>query len=181
MPADKAGRDRLHISLDAGNLSGKKTFGMRTQLQRGIEKRRGIDVRVAVDLPVAKELRVLQPGNQTQDSFLLRESQMVLEPHQVVAVGAQILLPQLHRSPGTPPGARIGQAHRLHRTEAQRIAAAARDLFDRQTGFEIGDIVRDMRLNRLRRISSSTNRSYSAFDEWAVEIIARAVERLVVA
>src|SRR5439155_23973269 len=39
---------------------------------------------------------------------------------------------------GPPAVARIDQAHGLHRAEAQGFAAAARQLFDRQAGFEKG-------------------------------------------
>ena len=94
-----------------------------------------------MNLAVAQKLGVLQPGNHAQDPRLLAEPHVILKSHQVVAVGPQILLPQLHHRIRPPAGARIGQAHRLHRTEAQRIASAPRDLFDRQAGLEIRRIV----------------------------------------
>ena len=78
-----------------------------------------------MNLAEAEELRVLQPRNHAQDAGLLAELQMVLEADQVEAIGAQVLLPELHGGPGTAAGARIDQTHGLHRTEAQRIAAAA--------------------------------------------------------
>ena len=40
-----------------------------------------------------------------------------------------------------PAGARIGQADRLHRAEAERLAAAPRHLLDRQAALEVGHLV----------------------------------------
>ena len=104
-----------------------------------------------MDLPVAQELRVFEARNQAQNPLLFGETKMILKADQVVAVGAQILLAQLHGGVRTPARARIDQAHRLHRTEAQRIAAAPRDLLDRQAGFEVRHVVRNVRFGRFRR------------------------------
>ena len=94
---------------------------------------------------------LLQSGDHAQDARLLAELQMILKSDQVEALGAQILLAQLHDGPRTPAGARIGEAHRLHRSEAQRVAAAARDLLDRQARLEIRRVVlRDVRVDALR-------------------------------
>ena len=90
-----------------------------------------------MDLAEAQELGVLQAGDQAQDARLLAELHMVLEADQVEALGAQILLAELHHGPGTPAGARIVEAHRLHGAEAQGVAAAARDLLDGQAGLEV--------------------------------------------
>ena len=46
-------------------------------------------------------------------------------------------LPQLNDRPGNTSGVRIDETHRPHRTEPQRLAAAARQFFDRKTGFEV--------------------------------------------
>ena len=105
---------------------------------------------------------------------------MILKSDQVVAVGAQILLAQLHRRPGTPARARIDQPHRLHRPEAQRIPPAPRDLFDRKTRLEIRHIARNMRLHCLRRQQRIDKTLVLGLRERAVQIIPRAVERLVV-
>ena len=104
-----------------------------------------------MDLAVAEELGVLEAGNQAHDALLFAESQVILKAHQVVAVGAQILLAKLDGGVGTAAGARVGQPHRLHGTEAQGVAAAAGDLFDGQAGFEVRRVVRDMRFHALRR------------------------------
>ena len=78
-----------------------------------------------MDLAETQELRALQSRNHAQDAGLLAELQMVLEADQVEAIGAQVLLPELHGGPGTAAGTRIDQTHGLHGAEAQRIAAAA--------------------------------------------------------
>ena len=90
-----------------------------------------------MDLPVAQEARVFEAGNQPQNAGLLAELQMILEADQVVTVGAQIFLAQLHDRPRRLAGARIAQAHRLHGAEAQRIAAAAGKHFDRQAALKV--------------------------------------------
>ena len=82
-----------------------------------------------------------QARDQAQHARLLAELHVVLKSDQVEALGAQIFLAKLHHGPGTASGARIVQAHRLHGTEAQRVAAAARDLLDRQAGLEVAGVV----------------------------------------
>src|SRR4051794_26314210 len=70
---------------------------------------------------------------------------MVLESDQIVAVGPQVFLAQLDRRVGPATGSRIIESGCLHWTEAQRVAAASCDLFDRQTSlkvraFVLGDV-----------------------------------------
>ena len=94
-----------------------------------------------MDLAEAEELGVLEAGDQAQDARLFAELHVVLEADQVEALGAQVFLAELHDGPGAAAGARVGQAHGLHGAEAQGVAAAARDLFDGQAGFEVGGVV----------------------------------------
>src|SRR5205085_3065517 len=98
---------------------------------------RRVDVSVAMDLAIAQEAGIFQPGDETQYACLLAKTQMVLEADQVVAGGAQIFLAKLHHRIGHAPAARIDQSDRLHRAEAQSVAAAARDFFNGQAGLEI--------------------------------------------
>ena len=62
---------------------------------------------------------------------------MILEADEVVGVGHQILLPELHGRVRLPSRARVSQAHGLHRPEAQSVAAPARKLLNRQTYQEL--------------------------------------------
>ena len=133
----KPGGDRLHVSLDATNLPGEQHARMFFHLQSLRKQRRCIDVGIAMDLPITQEAGVFEPGNQTQDTCLLAEFQMILETDQVVGIGPQILLPQLHRCVRNAPGSRIFQSDRLHGAEAQSVAAAPGDLFDGQAAFKV--------------------------------------------
>src|ERR1043166_3946643 len=61
---------------------------------------------------------------------------MILEADEVVGVGHQILLPELDGGVGLLAGARVSQPYGLHRPEAQRVAPAPREFFNRQTSLE---------------------------------------------
>ena len=60
-----------------------------------------------MDLSVAQKARVLQPGNQPQNSCLFSELQVILKSHQIVGISAQIFLAQLHHGIGLLPGSRV--------------------------------------------------------------------------
>src|ERR1700738_5140751 len=62
---------------------------------------------------------------------------MVLESDEVVAVGAEVLLAELHDGVGPAASLRIGEADGLHGAEAQGVAAAAGGLFDGEAAFEV--------------------------------------------
>ena len=64
--------------------------------------------------------------------------QLGLEADHVPQRAERIVLAQLHHGMGPLRLARIAQADRLHRSEAQRLRAARRHHFDRQAAFEIG-------------------------------------------
>ena len=51
-------------------------------------------------------------------------------------VAGEVVLPELDAGVRLAPGARIGQAHRLHRPEPQRVHAAPRHHLDRQAPLE---------------------------------------------
>ena len=106
---------------------------------------------------------------------------MVLETHQVIAVGAQIFLTQLHGGVGTASGARVDQAHRFHGAKAQGIASAPGDFFDRQARFEIRDVVGHVRIHGMRRHQLIDEVFVFRLVERTVQVVAGAVEGLVVA
>ena len=179
-PGDQARRDRFHVSLDARNLPCEQNIRMRAQLQRGLKQRGRIDVGIPMDLPVAQELRLLQARNHAQNPLLLAEFQVVLKAHQIPAIRAQVLLAQLHHRLRPSPGARIGQTHRLHRTEPQRIRPAPRDLLDGQACLEIRYVVGDMRGDRLCFLKRIEKALVLLLIERAIQIIVGAIERLAV-
>src|SRR5215207_5132396 len=75
---------------------------------------------------------------------------MILEADEVVGVGHQILLPELHARVRLPSVARVSQAHRLHRPVAQRIDPAPRQLFYRQTRLEPARLLEALERDALR-------------------------------
>ena len=78
-----------------------------------------------MDHAEAHELGVLEPGNQPQHARLLAPLHLRLEADQAEVVAGEVVLPQLHDRVRLASGARIGQADRLHRPEAQRVHAAS--------------------------------------------------------
>ena len=91
---------------------------------------------------------------------------MVLEADEVVAVGAEIFLAQLHDGPGHLAGARIAQADGLHGAEAEGVAAAAGGLFDGQAAFEVVELfpcsLASPTAPASAEMSASRKRSYSS-------------------
>src|SRR5215207_8671700 len=75
---------------------------------------------------------------------------MILEADEVVGVGHQILLPELHGRVRLTPRPRVSQAHRLHRPVAQRIDPAPRQLFYRQTRLEPARLLETLERDALR-------------------------------
>ena len=84
----QASRDRFDVTFDSGNLAREKDVGIHPELQSVRQQRGSIDIGVAVDLAVPEEFGVLKAGDQTHDSLLLAESQMILEAYEVVAIGS---------------------------------------------------------------------------------------------
>src|SRR5579864_7051297 len=74
----------------------RRTPPAASELECRREQRRSVDVSVAVHLAEAQELGAFQARNQAQHALLLSETHVILEPHQVVASGARILLAKLH-------------------------------------------------------------------------------------
>jgi len=124
---------------------------------------------------------LLQPGDQTKNPGLLGVPQVVLESHQIVARGTQILLSQLHDGVGPAAGARIHQAHGLHGAEAQSLAAAADQLLHGQAGFEAGNVAGDVRLMALRFEQGVDEAFILGPVERTVEVIAGGVDGLAIA
>ena len=58
-------------------------------------------------LAEAQELGVLKSGDHAKDTRLVRIAHVILEPDQIVAVGALILLPELHNGIRPAASARI--------------------------------------------------------------------------
>ena len=135
-PGNQSRRRGLDVALDAGNLAGEEQIGPGARLPRFTQYGRSVDVRVAMHHAEAHELGVLETGNQRQHARLFTPLQLRLEPHQAEMVAGQIVLPQLHDGKRRAPGARIGQADRLHRAEPQGVAPAMCHHLDWKTALE---------------------------------------------
>ena len=172
----------FHVSFHARDLPGEQHLGARAQLQRGRQQRGRVDVGVAMDLAEAQELGVLKPRNHAENARLLGELQVVLEAHQVEAPVAQAFLAELRHGVGPLAGARVGQAHGFHGAEAQRIAAAARQFFDGQAGFEIRRaVLLDVSRHGLRFQQFIDEAVVLLAVEGAVQIVGGAIRRFSVA
>src|SRR4051794_4467787 len=89
-----------------------------------------------MDLPVPQEFRILQSGNQPQNSLLFRKSQVILKPNEIVAGRAQILLPELAHCVWPPARSWVLQADGFQRSEAKRIATPSCELFNWQASLK---------------------------------------------
>ena len=127
-----------------------------------------------MNLPVAQEARIFKPGNQAQHACLLAKLQVILKSDQVVGIGAQIFLAQLHHRIRNASGARIFQSDRLHGAEAQRVAAAPRDLFDRQAALEVVQLLPVAFFDRLRRDQRIVEAVVLFSRHRAVDVVGRA-------
>ena len=135
------GPQRLGIPLDPGELAGEEDRLPFPGSEPRPQARRTVDVGVPVDAAVAEKLRSRQAGYRPEHPLLFGNPEPGLEAHQVPHLAGLVLSPQLHHCPRFLPGAWIGQAHRLHRAEAQRLGAAAGHFLDRQTALEVGHLV----------------------------------------
>ena len=120
-----------------------------------------VEVRVPVNRAEAQELRVLETRDHPEDALLLGDAEARLEPDEVPHAPAAILHAQLHDGVRFAPGARIDEADRLHRPEAQRVAAAARHLLGRHAALEVRHGVELVRRRYWSAaMSASRNASY---------------------
>ena len=127
------------VALAAGDLAGKTPARIGFQPQRFVEQLGRIEEGVAVQAAEPGEFRILQAGNGAEDAHLLAVFQFGLETDHVEQRAEFVVLAQLHDCVGLDAGAaRIGQAERLHRAVAQRLAAALGHHLDRQAAVEIG-------------------------------------------
>ena len=134
--------DSLAVPFGARDLTGKVHRNpealrlRRAQAQAFVQQARRVHERVAVHHAVARELGVLEPGDEAEHAALLREGEVRLEPHEVVAGTVRVLGTQLQRGPWAMPRARVGEPHRLERAEARRVVSLAGDLLDRLARLE---------------------------------------------
>src|SRR5215207_7578236 len=100
---------------------------------------------------------------------------MILEADEVVGVGHQILLPELHARVRLAPRPRVSQAHRLHRPVAQRIDPAPRQLFYRQTRLEPARLLETLERDALRADERLVETRVLLLTHRAVEVVVPAL------
>ena len=138
-PGKQADGGALDVAFDAGDLAGEAQARLGLQPQRGVEQLRAVEECVAVQAAEARELGVLQARDHAEDAHLLAVLQLGLEADHVPQRAERVVLAQLHD--GVRPRAarvRVGEPDRLHRAEAQRVAAALGHDLDRQAAVEVG-------------------------------------------
>ena len=111
-------------------------------------------------LPKRRNSALLEPGDHPEHPLLLRDPEPGLEADQVPHLPGAVLPAELHHRVRLAAGARIGQAHRLHRAEAQRLAPAARHLLDRQAALEVRHLVELVAVVLVGRDQRVEERSY---------------------
>ena len=120
----------------------------------------------------ADELRLLEPGHQAQHAGLIGPLDLGLEADQAEVVAGQRVLPQLHGRIREAPGARVREADRLHRAEAQRVAPAMRHHLDRQAALEEVGLVEVVHRGRFGRDQRVVERVVFGLGERAVQVVA---------
>src|ERR1041384_7822122 len=99
---------------------------------------------------------------------------MILEADEVVGVGHQVFLPELHRRKRLAPCARGDETDRLHRPVTKCVEAAPRQFFNRQTSLEPARLLEALQRHRLRADKGFIETAILCFVERAVEIIVAA-------
>ena len=143
----------------------------RLRLKRRAQMPRPVDERVAVHRAEARECGVLEAGDHLDDALLLRHFHLRLEADDVEVIVGEVFLAQLHDRVRPLAGARMFEADRLHRTEAQRVDAARRDLLDRQAAFEVRRLLEVVQRKSSADSSAATNASYSSLRHRRVEVV----------
>jgi len=176
---------RFDVSLAAGDLAGEAQPRHGGEPQGRIEQPGRLQEGVAMDAAEACELGLLQSRNHPEHTHLLGVLHLGLEAHDVEQRAEPVVLAELNDGMRLPLRmARIGEPDRLHRPEAQGVAAARRHHLDRQAAVEIGgrrlEVAERHRLGGEQRIDE---RLVPGAIERAVEVVGAgaAGTRLVVA
>ena len=120
---------------------------------------------------VTQELTLLQSGNHPEDPLLFRDPQPSLESDQVPHLPCPVFAAQLHHRVRLPAISGIGQADRLHRAEAQCLRTAPSHLLDGEAALEIGDLVKVVAAELVRRDQFREERLVGVPIERRVEVV----------
>jgi len=168
-------RGRFHVPLDSGDLSPKKKTRPREKRQVAPQQGRRFQEGVPVDASVAGEFRILQTRNGAEDPLLFRPCQFRLKSHEIEQRALAVFSAQLDNRVRRRSRARIGEPHRLHRTEAERIDPPVCQHLDRQAAFEIGRLFERTRLDRPPRQDLRPDCLVLLFRQGTIPVVAAAV------
>src|SRR5947209_3025783 len=96
---------------------------------------------------------------------------MILKTHQIVAIGHQVFLTQLHGSIRNSTGLWIDQPDWFHWAKSKRVATSAGHFFDRQTAFKILSVFEAVKRYLFRRHQCIVKPLILLFRKWAIDVI----------
>ena len=123
---------------------------------------------------------MLQPRNHPEHALLLGVGHLGLEADHVQQAAQAVVAPQLHHGVGRFPGARVFQAHRLHRPEARGVLAPLGHLLDRHAALEERNLLEILERDLLGAHQLAHEGLVLRFIHRAVQVIARPVARVLV-
>ena len=172
---DQSRGGRFDVAFDPRHLTREEQHRPAAHLPGLVEDGRCVHVGVPVHHAEPHELRALEPGDQPQHARLIAPFDLRLKAHEAEVIARQIVLTELHHRVRLTPRPRIGEADRLHRTEAQRIAPAVRHHLDGQASFEEPLLVEIVNGRRFRGDERIVEPFVFLARERAIEIIAGSI------
>ncbi len=147
---------------------------MRARSCRVGSNRRGESIKVLRWSEPRRTNSLLQAGNHAQYAALFGIGHLGLESDHIVETCLAIVLAQLDDGERTLRGARVGESHRLHRTEGKRVMATACQFLDRHAAFEV-----DRAFERMER--ELVGGQYGADKGVILRLVHRAIDIIVAA
>ena len=123
----------------------------------------------------AHELGLLETGHKPQHARLLAPFDLRLKSDEAEVIAREIVLAQLHGGVRLAAGLRIDEADGLHRPEAERVDAAMRHHFNRQTSFEESFLVEVVDRRRLGMDERVVEALVLVAGERTIQVVARAI------
>src|SRR5262249_42342775 len=137
-PRQQTDRSRFNIALAAGDLAGETQPRHGVETQSRVEKLRRVEEGVAVQPSEPRKLGPVETGDAAEDTGLLAVPELGLKAYDVEQSAKAVVLAQLHHGVRLRRARmRVGEAKRLHRSVAQRLAPALGHHLDRQAAVEI--------------------------------------------
>ena len=120
------------------------------QPQKLVQQHRTFDERVFMNASQSCKFSFFQPGNHSENPFLLAVLHFGLKTDHVAQRVFLVVLPQLNHGVGFFAVVRIRQADRFHRAENQRFDTSFGHYFNRQAAVKILCLFKIVKLDFLR-------------------------------